>query len=148
MPLLFGLASGGVYNAVFVTKHAVRSYRTLSPLLKKRAVKPVNGRTLLCAYITMSSSGLLSVALSMGSHPPDVIRHRVFMKPGLSSKCKTLRGYPTFWHKCYMASSSKKQYKTTLRVASDLHIKKKPLRRAGTLGGSLISRKTVARLRA
>ena len=29
--------------------------------------------------------GLLSVALSLGSPPPDVIRHRVSMEPGLSS---------------------------------------------------------------
>jgi len=65
MSLLFGLASGGVYHAVIVTNHAVRSYRTLSPLPHEWG-------------------GLLSVALSMGSRPPDVIRHRVFMKPGLS----------------------------------------------------------------
>src|SRR5476651_911335 len=29
--------------------------------------------------------GLLSVALSLRSPPPDVIRHRVFIEPGLSS---------------------------------------------------------------
>ena len=29
--------------------------------------------------------GLLSVALSLGSPPPDVIRHRISMEPGLSS---------------------------------------------------------------
>src|SRR6202167_832343 len=29
--------------------------------------------------------GLFSVALSLGSHPPDVIRHRLSMEPGLSS---------------------------------------------------------------
>jgi hypothetical protein len=31
------------------------------------------------------AGGLLSVALSLGSPPPDVIRHRVSMEPGLSS---------------------------------------------------------------
>ena len=31
-PPLFGLAPGGVCRAVLVTKNAVRSYRTLSPL--------------------------------------------------------------------------------------------------------------------
>ncbi len=31
-PSLFGLAPGGVYLAMTVTSHAVRSYRTLSPL--------------------------------------------------------------------------------------------------------------------
>jgi len=29
---LFGFAPGGVYHAAIVTNHAVRSYRTLSPL--------------------------------------------------------------------------------------------------------------------
>ncbi len=32
MPSLFGFAPGGVYRAVFVTKHAVRFYHTVSPL--------------------------------------------------------------------------------------------------------------------
>jgi len=36
-------------------------------------------------YSNRSSSGLLSVALSLGSPPPDVIRHRVSVEPGLSS---------------------------------------------------------------
>src|ERR1700683_3894310 len=31
------------------------------------------------------AGGLFSVALSLGSHPPDVIRHRLSMDPGLSS---------------------------------------------------------------
>src|SRR3984893_3349207 len=30
------------------------------------------------------AGGLFSVALSLGSHPPDVIRHRLSMEPGLS----------------------------------------------------------------
>src|SRR4051794_18550075 len=32
-----------------------------------------------------AAGGLLSVALSLGSPPPDVIRHRVSREPGLSS---------------------------------------------------------------
>jgi len=79
-PLLFGLASDGVYHAKTVTSLAVRSYRTLSPLPDK-------------------SGGLLSVALSVGSRHPDVIRHRVFVKPGLSSQFfinKEKRDYPAF----------------------------------------------------
>ena len=38
--------------------------------------------------------GLLSVALSLGSPPPDVIRHRLSVEPGLSSPCclSTLQG--------------------------------------------------------
>lgn len=67
-PSLFGLAPGGVYHAGSVAGAAVRSYRTFSPLL------PPEG-----------GSGSFSVALSLGSPPPDVIRHRMSMEPGLSS---------------------------------------------------------------
>src|SRR5580704_18274029 len=56
-PSLFGLAPGGVCRAADVTAGAVRSYRTVSPLphLSTRA----------------GHGGLFSVALSLGSHPPD-----------------------------------------------------------------------------
>ena len=64
---LFGLAPGGACHASRVAARAVRSYRTLSPL-------PHGTR-----------GGLLSVALSLGSPPPDVIRRRVSVEPGLSS---------------------------------------------------------------
>lgn len=50
-----------------VTGDAVRSYRTLS-ISRGRGLRD-----------------LLSVALSLGSPPPDVIRHRRFVEPGLSS---------------------------------------------------------------
>lgn len=40
--------------------------------------------TLAAAYATLRG-GLFSVALSLGSHPPDVIRHRLSTEPGLSS---------------------------------------------------------------
>ncbi|MEA2856031.1 MAG: hypothetical protein QOH98_352 [Methylobacteriaceae bacterium] len=66
---LFGLAPGGACRAADVTARAVRSYRTLSPL--PAALRP--------------HGGLLSVALSLRSPSPDVIRHRVSMEPGLSS---------------------------------------------------------------
>ena len=73
-PLLFGFAPGGVYRAVSVAGNAVRSYRTVSPLpaslSRKRDAKPA-----VC----------FSVALSLGSPPPDVIRHRSSVEPGLSS---------------------------------------------------------------
>jgi hypothetical protein len=46
---------------------AVRSYRTVSPL---------------------PCGGLFSVALSLGLPPPEVIRHRVSVEPGLSSTAK------------------------------------------------------------
>jgi hypothetical protein len=70
MPSLLGLAPGGVCRAVPVAGNAVRSYRTLSPLLADAEAR---------------AGGLLSVALSLGSPPPGVTRHRVSMEPGLSS---------------------------------------------------------------
>jgi len=70
-PPLFGFAPGGVFRAVLVAKDAVRSYRTLSPLPH--------------ASSRIARGGLLSVALSLGSPPPEVIRHRISMEPGLSS---------------------------------------------------------------
>ena len=71
LPPLLGLAPGGVYRAVTVAGHAVRSYRTLSPLPARTVAR--------------SAGGLLSVALSLGSPPPGVTRHRVSVEPGLSS---------------------------------------------------------------
>jgi hypothetical protein len=71
-PSLFGFAPGVVCHAVSVAGYAVRSYRTFSPLLAIAA----------CAAM---ASGSFSVALSLGSPPPDVIRHRMSMEPGLSS---------------------------------------------------------------
>ena len=67
-PSLFGLAPSGVCRAAPVTGRAVRSYRTVSPLPEAEA-----------------AGGLFSVALSLGSPPPDVIRHSTSMEPGLSS---------------------------------------------------------------
>jgi hypothetical protein len=79
---LFGLAPGGVCRAVHVAMSAVGSYPTLSPLLRKR-------------------SGLLSVALSLRSPSPDVIRHRTSVEPGLSSprglSALAERGCPANW---------------------------------------------------
>ena len=63
-PTLFSLAPDGVCRAAFVTKSAVRSYHTLSPL-------PVGG--------------ILSVALSLRLPSLDVIQHPPLLEPGLSS---------------------------------------------------------------
>jgi len=71
--LLFGFAPGGACRAADVAACAVRSYRTLSPL--PDASGPCGPRP----------GGLLSVALSLGLPPPDVIRRRIRMEPGLSS---------------------------------------------------------------
>ena len=87
---LFGLAPGGVYHATDVAAGAVRSYRTLSPLPRQ-------------SFENERRGGLLSVALSLGSPPPDVIRHRCSMEPGLSSAENEERGpfsdsgRPTDW---------------------------------------------------
>lgn len=62
-----GLAPGGVYPAIPVTRDAVRSYRTFSPLP--------------CEH-----GGLFSVALSLRSPSPGVTRHRGSVEPGLSSE--------------------------------------------------------------
>jgi len=75
---LFGLAPGGVYHAAAVASRAVRSCRTLSPL--PEADGP--------------SGGLLSVALSLGSPPAGVTRHRRSVEPGLSSAACTGRHMP------------------------------------------------------
>ena len=72
-PSLFGFAPGGVYPATAVTSRAVRSYRTLSPLPGPEDLN------------LLGPGGLLSVALSLGSPPPGVTRHRFFVEPGLSS---------------------------------------------------------------
>jgi len=68
---LFGLAPGGVCRAAVIADSAVSSYLAVSPLPRQ--------------YIT-HRGGLFSVALSLGSPPPDVIRHRMSMEPGLSSR--------------------------------------------------------------
>jgi hypothetical protein len=54
-----------------------RRYRRRGALLPHRFT--------LAAANTTHRGGLFSVALSLGSHPPDVIRHRLSMEPGLSS---------------------------------------------------------------
>ena len=90
---LFGIAPGGACHAGLVTKTPVGSYPTLSPLprLLSRRRFGEKGRR----------GGLLSVALSLGSPPPDVIRHRVSMEPGLSSPAAFRhlagRGRPAGW---------------------------------------------------
>jgi len=71
MPSLFGLAPSGACRAAFVAEAAVRSYRTISTL---PGFAPVGG--------------FISVALSLESPPPDIIRHRVSVEPGLSSRLR------------------------------------------------------------
>ena len=77
VPFLFGLAPGGVFHAAAVAGCAVRSYRTLSPL--PAGPKP-GGRSALCGTFPKTAPACA------GSAPPDVIRHRMSMEPGLSSR--------------------------------------------------------------
>src|SRR5438094_6150324 len=45
------------------------------------------------------AGGVLSVALSLGSPPPGVTRHRTSVEPGLSSLLpKAESGHPAVWH--------------------------------------------------
>lgn len=67
---LFGLAPGGVYHATSVTRSAVRSYRTLSPLPE------------------LHSGGLLSVALAVDLRPPGVTWHLTLWSPDFPHSCK------------------------------------------------------------
>ena len=61
--------------------------------------------------VCRGGGGLLSVALSLGSPPPAVTRHRVSVEPGLSSQCPrspkgsvALRGHPADWcQNCHLA---------------------------------------------
>ena len=88
LPLLLGLAPGGVFPAIAITGDAVRSYRTISPLPPMPSHAGPRGL-----------GGMFSVALSLGSPPPAVNRHRVSLEPGLSSLLVAEKsGHPTVWH--------------------------------------------------
>jgi hypothetical protein len=77
-PSLFGLAPGGVCHAACVAAGAVRSYRTLSPL-PSHPLAGVGWRSALCGTFPEACPP------QAGGSPPDVIRHRMSMEPGLSS---------------------------------------------------------------
>ncbi len=106
---LFGFAPGGACRAVPVAGSAVRSYRTFSPLPAAEA-----------------AGGSISVALSLGSPPPDVIRHRVSVEPGLSSPKETefsgsgrpadWRGGHARWGRPRQARPARKRPKAQLRA--------------------------------
>ena len=73
-PSLFGFAPGGVCPAALVADGAVRSYRTFSPL-----PHPKTRRFVLCGTFPEVFPARAAKT------PPDVIRHRLSMEPGLSS---------------------------------------------------------------
>jgi hypothetical protein len=76
---LFGLAPSEVYPAMLITQHAVRSYRTFSPL---------------------PEGGSFSVALSVSLRCPGVTWHFVLWSPDfpLFKKQRLLS-----WHTCTVA---------------------------------------------
>ena len=106
---LFGLAPGGVYLAAAVTRGAVGSYPTLSPLPR------------------IKRGGLLSVALSLGAPPPDVIRHRVSVEPGLSSPYRlsalVKRGCPANWHRLNRRFDPQRPQRETKNSPNDMKCK-------------------------
>lgn len=63
----------GFTRPSLLPNNAVGSYPTISPL---PIILPQRSKV---------TGGIISAALSLGSPPPDVIRHRFSMEPGLSS---------------------------------------------------------------
>jgi len=98
-PPLLGLAPGGVYHAAPVTGRAVRSYRTLSPFPSYARLRRASP-----SKLPAQEGGLLSVALSLGSPLPDVIRHHISVEPGLSSPL-----HPGFRRTSPLARQGKKE---------------------------------------
>ena len=94
-PPLFGLAPGGVCPAASVARRAVRSYRTFSPLPRPFGLwhsRPLRGCRAVAA-LAAKASGIFSVALSLGSPPAAVSRHRV------------INGARTFLHRTFLLAS-------------------------------------------
>ncbi len=75
---LFGLAPGGVCHAVPVTRNAVRSYRTFSPL-----------------PVLADVGGMFSVALSVGSRRPGVTWHPALWSPDFPPRASGAAVWPT-----------------------------------------------------
>ena len=74
---LFGLAPGGVYPAAPLTRNAVRSYRTFSPLPR--------------AGCRQTRGGMFSVALSVDSRPPGDTWHPTLRSPDFPPCREALR---------------------------------------------------------
>jgi hypothetical protein len=68
--------------------------------------------------------GVLSVALSLGSPPPGVTRHRTSVEPGLSSLLPRAKsGHPTVWRHLMWSGKyplSKPQFGASLHLFSSL----------------------------
>jgi len=107
MPSLFGLAPGGVYRATSVTRRAVRSYRTLSPLpsswglsrfalLETPNATPSRRRFAFCCTVPRVAPA--------GRYPAPCFRGaRTFLHPGArpdrkAHKARQSSGHPANWH--------------------------------------------------
>jgi hypothetical protein len=85
LPLLFGLAPGGVFPATTVAGGAVRSYRTVSPLPPARSSR--DGRR--CTFC-----GTFPRVAPAGCYPAPYLRGaRTFLSPPRAES-----GHPAVWH--------------------------------------------------
>jgi len=71
---LLGFAPSGVYRARSVTRSAVRSYRTVSPLPRRSLLRA-------SSQVQLRHGGLFSVALSLSSRTVGVTHHSVLRSP-------------------------------------------------------------------
>ena len=76
---LFGLAPSGVYHAIPVTRNAVRSYRTISPLPHHSPI--ASSYKIKSEAMSEQCGGIFSAALSVGSRPPGVTWHSALWSP-------------------------------------------------------------------
>ena len=95
--ILFG-CSKWVYLAIIVTNNAVCSYHTISPYPKSKR------------------GGIFSVALSVNSHPPDVIWHFVLRSPDFPPMLKATGDFPANSTERLCLNTAK--YKSTTLVYS------------------------------
>src|SRR5712671_2091274 len=85
LPLLLGLAPGGVYPAAAVAGGAVRSYRTISPL-PPVARKAASSAVCFC--------GTFPGVAPAGRYPAPCLRGARTFLPSQNAKS----GHPTVWH--------------------------------------------------
>jgi hypothetical protein len=97
--------SPGIFGSL---RDACRSYLVLlpvgfslpPPLPAARCALTAPFHPCLPPGVPKRAGGVLSVALSLGSPPPGVTRHRASVEPGLSSPRVTAEsGHPAVWHR-------------------------------------------------
>ena len=106
VPSLFGFAPGGVYLASPVARAAVRSYRTLSPLLSKwayRAVRYLRPSGPPCAALgsgkRFAFCGTFPRVAPAGRYPAPCFRGaRTFLHPGNATTLRPTTRLPSSGH--------------------------------------------------